>query len=545
MVHALAMSSSAPSSPHGGGQYRTCCRLILSPMALAAVALLYIVTFIVFRDGNHPVDLVALRGRRPSARSSTLVDDETATAVRDREEVERWDPPPQRNSGRISYGESPRGPVRGGVEVFPLQPSRRPRKATVPLVPEVAEVEGVLTAWKMPQQYAQGGGEAIKGLYVMFHGCNHGHLDWFDLPEERTIVSYLVKSGYAVVAPASKNRITGCWKHHTAVDSDLDAVRGMLWRWYRDWSIPPSTPLFLFGASSGGYMATTLASSGGFQLCEKRTTYIQVSGAISQVSWGIPAAKYMASCPPLAFMPMPKSDTLDSEGDATAPKVFGNSDKIPAQVTNIAHYVRKGGGKPRMLVLPLGELSLYGAFFSDRIYEVSVAQSERLYSALLTANAVRCRSGRFTSSDKDCFLVRDPRDSPLALDTLVSTYAEFNSTVAAVPQLSERRSQAAPPLPTMRPSTKQQQQTLGGDKNGDSLPAPPALNMTLGAAAASAAASGGKEKPSMEPHHAKEVFRELLNVAWGGHELSADFVAVWERWLWNSCGNNCRPGAWR
>lgn len=65
-----------------------------------------------------------------------------------------------------------------------------------------------------------------------------------------------------------------------------------------------------------------------------------------------------------------KSDTLDSEGDAKVPKVFGNSDKIPAQVTNIAHYVRKEGGKPRMLVLPLGELSLYGAFFSDRIYEV-------------------------------------------------------------------------------------------------------------------------------------------------------------------------------
>lgn len=31
----------------------------------------------------------------------------------------------------------------------------------------------------------------------------------FDLPEERAIVSYLVNAGYAVVAPASKNRVTG------------------------------------------------------------------------------------------------------------------------------------------------------------------------------------------------------------------------------------------------------------------------------------------------------------------------------------------------
>lgn len=68
------------------------------------------------------------------------------------------------------------------AHVFPLvgrlQPARRPRKATVPLVPEVSEIEGVLTAWKMPGIFASGGGEAIKGIYLMFHGCHHSHLDW-------------------------------------------------------------------------------------------------------------------------------------------------------------------------------------------------------------------------------------------------------------------------------------------------------------------------------------------------------------------------------
>lgn len=34
--------------------------------------------------------------------------------------------------------------------------------------------------------------------------------------------------------------------------------------------------------------------------------------------------------------------------------------------------------------------------------------------------------------------------------------------------------------------------------------------------------------------------QELLNVAWGAHEISADFVSLWERWLWESCGDRCR-----
>lgn len=71
---------------------------------------------------------------------------------------------------------------------------------------------------------------------------------------------------------------------------------------------------------------------------------------------------------------MPSKGEVDS-GDAAnedIPPVFGNSRKIPSQISSIAHYVRKSGGRPRMLLLPVGELSLYKAFFSDRVYEVSL-----------------------------------------------------------------------------------------------------------------------------------------------------------------------------
>lgn len=90
-----------------------------------------------------------------------------------------------------------------------------------------------------------------------------------------------------------------------------------------------------------------------------------------------------ASCPPLPVRChdccRPRA-TVTSQGDEAefmdkqnpnVPQVFGNSRKIPTQITSIAHYVRRSGGKPRMLLLPLGELSLYKAFFSDRVYEVS------------------------------------------------------------------------------------------------------------------------------------------------------------------------------
>lgn len=61
------------------------------------------------------------------------------------------------------------------------------------------------------------------------------------------------------------------------------------------------------------------------------------------------------------------------------PPVFGDSRKIPQQITAIAHFVRKSGGRPRMLLMPLGEVSLYRTFFSDRVYEVR----ERLFYGIL------------------------------------------------------------------------------------------------------------------------------------------------------------------
>eukprot|EP00752_Nemacystus_decipiens_P005989 g5408.t1 len=474
---------------------------------------------------------MALRGAT-SEDSTNLPKVDGQETVEAREEVEEWDPLPDQNF-------SERGPVKGGVEVYPLQPARRQRKATTPLLPEVAEIEGTLTAWKMPKEYTHGGGGAIKGLYVMFHGCNHGPLDWFDLPEERTIVSTLVNAGYAVLAPASKDRDSGCWKVK-AGNGDIDPVKAVLWRWYRDWSISPTTPLFLFGASSGGNMATILASKGGFQLCDKRTTYVQVSGVMSQVSWGVPPTSYGKNCPPIGFMPMPKGE-VDSgdEINENIPQIFGNSRKIPAQISSIAHYVRKSGGRPRMLLLPVGELSLYKAFFSDRVYEISPSQSERLYNALVATRAMQCKSKKLVGGEPECFLAANPREAPLTLDTLVTTY---------MATLHDSESEASQPDGSGNVNGNSNSTMSGAgaaaETNGslqlfnrreDEQPAPgapsgplPILQPATGDGATGADQGGEKkvDMPAMSEHHATEVFRELLNVAWGAHELTADFSSA-------------------
>ncbi|CAM9201163.1 unnamed protein product [Sphacelaria rigidula] len=308
----------------------------------------------------------------------------------------------------------------------------------------------------------------------MFHGCHHGPRDWFDLPEERAIVKHLYDRDYAIVAPSSRNKATGCWNVAKG-GPDMTAVRKMLWKFYRDWSIPPETPLFLFGASSGGVMATALGNDGGFQLCEKRTTYIEVAGIISQVSWGIDPGRFGGGLSPIAFMPMEKGED-NSPMRRNAPPVFGTSANVPPHIVAIAHAVRKKGGKPRMLHLPLGEIALYDNFFSDRVYELSEDDSIRLYSALRAARVLDCSP----EEGRDCRLKADPRTHSLALDTLMSTF-----------EMSLIR--------------------FGEDE----------------------------DHVRMSTVHAKRVFEELLNVAWGAHELSAEFVSIWEPWLWSSCGDRC------
>ena len=55
----------------------------------------------------------------------------------------------------------------------------------------------------------------INGVVLLFHGCNHDGIDWFQLPEDQAIVRYLLSKGNVVVAISSyksyKNQGSKCW----------------------------------------------------------------------------------------------------------------------------------------------------------------------------------------------------------------------------------------------------------------------------------------------------------------------------------------------
>jgi len=96
------------SLPLYGAQYR---RLRIALIVVVTVFLLYaLVSSSVGED--HPRGM-ALRGDPIKTRSMPAEDDEE---VKDREEIEHWDPLPDTNSN--NWGGTP---AKGGVEIYPLQ----------------------------------------------------------------------------------------------------------------------------------------------------------------------------------------------------------------------------------------------------------------------------------------------------------------------------------------------------------------------------------------------------------------------------------------
>lgn len=78
---------------------------------LLSVALLYALVALVLRDGNHGSMGMALRGSDAS--------DDDGEAGR-REAAAEWEP---EMPSRGASGDASRGPVKGGVEIYPVQVS--------------------------------------------------------------------------------------------------------------------------------------------------------------------------------------------------------------------------------------------------------------------------------------------------------------------------------------------------------------------------------------------------------------------------------------
>lgn len=107
VLDAPAMTSLTSSPPHLS--HHRSCRIVRNPALLLVVALIYAVSLLVFRGGDG-LRFTALRG------SSAAID---ATDVAAREAAQNWEP--EKRTPGTSYGVSARGPVKGGVEIYPVQ----------------------------------------------------------------------------------------------------------------------------------------------------------------------------------------------------------------------------------------------------------------------------------------------------------------------------------------------------------------------------------------------------------------------------------------
>lgn len=87
-------------------QHRVC-RIVRNPVVLLSIALVYLLAVLVWPPDEDARGLMALRGTT----LSDSVDDDRA-----RKADEGWEP-----ESRLSYGDTARGPVKGGVEIYPVQ----------------------------------------------------------------------------------------------------------------------------------------------------------------------------------------------------------------------------------------------------------------------------------------------------------------------------------------------------------------------------------------------------------------------------------------
>lgn len=103
----------------------------------------------------------------------------------------------------------------------------------------------------------------LRGVALLIHGCQQQASDWFQLPEHRHIAAQLLRKRLALLAVTSGNRVTGCWSTRYPDWQNDDVARVVIatQQWLADNGIPPKTPLYAVGISSGATMLSVLSSS--------------------------------------------------------------------------------------------------------------------------------------------------------------------------------------------------------------------------------------------------------------------------------------------
>lgn len=133
------------------------------------------------------------------------------------------------------------------------------------LYPTLEELGGMRVAWQAPIG-------APRAVAVLLHGCQHGGVDWFLLPEDKALTSAVLERGIAVIAATSSDRRSGCWQHQWPsgwrggylMPVDVETIHfdlfhlGMALEMLLEREGWKGLPIYAMGASSGAVMASML-----------------------------------------------------------------------------------------------------------------------------------------------------------------------------------------------------------------------------------------------------------------------------------------------
>jgi len=138
-----------------------------------------------------------------------------------------------------------------------------------------------------------------KQAVVLFHGCQHGGSDWFELPEEQHFVSQATELNYSVLAVTTPTpERHGCWPNDEAdhLKNVGEAVRDFGYK-----------SIICVGGSSGGTFAARLAQLG---YCNGLGVYISPTSLSHREAQDIQGN--------VAFVYMPKDTHGSSRVEALA-----------------------------------------------------------------------------------------------------------------------------------------------------------------------------------------------------------------------------------
>ena len=260
-----------------------------------------------------------------------------------------------------------------------------------------------------------------KALVLLFHGCSHRGMDWWELPEDRRIIRLLLAMGYSVIAFTSTDRSSGCWdatwppsEMPGTLNADVGAVvsglKAFLEAEYKaDGSYPA---LFTMGASSGGVFTSLVSRAlpiiaqvviiapgheGGLLTVSQRPVTAGMSSDPSTLS-----AKALSTVDTL--YPVPPTCFLYMRHDvqwASTPRIGSVTARMVEKGRQLGFRLTKSEA---ILLLDTEPVRLTRELLTERIDGLEREQSVQFYEEAV-------KDGFISSDGK---LLQDPRESGIA-----------------------------------------------------------------------------------------------------------------------------------